>query len=169
LFAGAQPWQVIVAGSKEVVAKALRQADKYREELLKRGVLLVPLVWTGTNEAPFKKKGFGGSQKPATTPIPIGDEFETRAQEVASKGVVQSERRFKAEPVSPLEWQSWVQEQQASEKVTPGEDVYIVLRLDGRVRKSGRVSNFMSLEHAFNFSQKIGTMLPDGLLSWNIK
>lgn len=33
------------------------------------------------------------------------DEFETRAQEVASKGVVQSERRFKAEPVSPLEWQ----------------------------------------------------------------
>lgn len=129
---------VIVAGSKEVVAKALRQADKYREELLKRGVLLVPLVWTGTNEAPFKKKGFGGSQKPATTPIPIGDEFETRAQEVASKGVVQSERRFKAEPVSPLEWQSWVQEQQASEKVTPGEDVYIVLRLDGRVRKSGR-------------------------------
>jgi hypothetical protein len=96
---------VIVAGSKEVVAKALRQADKYREELLKRGVLLVPLVWTGTNEAPLKKKGFGGLQKPATTPIPIGDEFETRAQEVASKGVVQSERRFKAEPVSPLEWQ----------------------------------------------------------------
>jgi hypothetical protein len=72
LFAGVLLWQVIVAGSKEVVAKALRQADKYREELLKRGVLLVPLVWTGTNEAPFKKKGFGGSQKPATTPIPIG-------------------------------------------------------------------------------------------------
>jgi hypothetical protein len=72
LFAGVQLWQVIVAGSKEVVAKVLRQADKYREELLKRGVLLVPLVWTGTNETPFKKKGFGGSQKPATTPIPIG-------------------------------------------------------------------------------------------------
>jgi hypothetical protein len=72
LFAGVLLWQVIVAGSKEVVAKALRQADKYREELLKRGVLLVPLVWTGTNEAPLKKKGFGGLQKPATTPIPIG-------------------------------------------------------------------------------------------------
>ena len=35
---------------------------------------------------------------------------------------------------------SWVNEQQASEGVTPGEDVYVVLRLDGRVRKSGRVS-----------------------------
>lgn len=39
---------------------------------------------------------------------------------------------------------SWVREQQESEGVTPGEDVYIVLRLDGRVRKSGRVSCFNS-------------------------
>ena len=34
---------------------------------------------------------------------------------------------------------SWVNDQQALEGVTPGEDVYVVLRLHGRVRKSGRV------------------------------
>lgn len=31
-------------------------------------------------------------------------------------------------------------DQQKSEGITPGEDVFIILRLDGRVRKSGRVS-----------------------------
>lgn len=34
---------------------------------------------------------------------------------------------------------SWIRGQQESEGVTPGEDVYIILRLDGRVRRSGRV------------------------------
>lgn len=35
----------------------------------------------------------------------------------------------------------WIRDQQKSEGITPGEDVYIILRLDGRVRKSGRVSD----------------------------
>ncbi|CAO2173721.1 unnamed protein product, partial [Urochloa humidicola] len=34
-------------------------------------------------------------------------------------------------------WFSWIRDQQESEGVTPGEDVYIILRLDGRVRRSG--------------------------------
>lgn len=35
----------------------------------------------------------------------------------------------------------WIRDQQVSEGVTPGEDVYIILRLDGRVRRSGKVSS----------------------------
>lgn len=35
----------------------------------------------------------------------------------------------------------WIRDQQKSEGVTPGEDVYIILRLDGRVRRSGKVSS----------------------------
>jgi len=34
----------------------------------------------------------------------------------------------------------WIKDQQKSEGVPVGEDVYIILRLDGRVRRSGRVS-----------------------------
>jgi len=34
----------------------------------------------------------------------------------------------------------WIRDQQKSEGVTPGEDVYVILRLDGRVRRSGKVS-----------------------------
>ncbi|KAK9945642.1 hypothetical protein M0R45_011146 [Rubus argutus] len=51
---------------------------------------------------------------------------------------LKAEIRFKAEVVSPEEWESWIRDQQKSEGVTPGEDVYIILRLDGRVRRSGK-------------------------------
>jgi hypothetical protein len=34
----------------------------------------------------------------------------------------------------------WIRDQQESEGVPVGEDVYIILRLDGRVRRSGKVS-----------------------------
>ncbi|KAI8574714.1 hypothetical protein RHMOL_Rhmol01G0375900 [Rhododendron molle] len=36
----------------------------------------------------------------------------------------------------------WMEDQQKSEGVTPGEDVYIILRLDGRVRISGKEIDF---------------------------
>ncbi|BBM99549.1 hypothetical protein MPTK1_1g21960 [Marchantia polymorpha subsp. ruderalis] len=131
---------VIIAGSKETVAKAVQKAARYRDDLLKRGVLVVPIVWGGDKEDPMlKKRGFGAVQKPTTSnAIPAGDDFEKKAEDVAAKAVIQAERRFKAEAVSPGEWERWIRDQQASEGVTPGEDVYIVLRLDGRVRKSGR-------------------------------
>ncbi|MQL82661.1 hypothetical protein Taro_015139, partial [Colocasia esculenta] len=32
----------------------------------------------------------------------------------------------------------WIREQQKSEGVIPGDDVYIILRLDGRIRRSGK-------------------------------
>ena len=35
----------------------------------------------------------------------LQDEFEQRVQAAAAKGVIQGEKRFKAEPVSPLEWE----------------------------------------------------------------
>ena len=54
-------WQVIIAGTKENVDKSMRAAEKYREDLLKRGVLLIPLVWNVDKKTlPKKKLGFGG-------------------------------------------------------------------------------------------------------------
>lgn len=122
---------VIIAGTAENVERSIRASQIYREDLLKRGVLIIPLVWSKNNPTkPKKKLGFG-----VRPPV---DEFEQRIQAAAAKGVIQGEKRFKAEPVSPVEWESWVREQQESEGVTPGEDVFVVLRLDGRIRKSGR-------------------------------
>jgi hypothetical protein len=39
----------------------MRAAEKYREDLLKRGVLLIPLVWNASKTTkPKKRLGFGG-------------------------------------------------------------------------------------------------------------
>lgn len=131
---------VILAGAKDVVNRAVQRAEKFRNDLVKRGVLLVPLVWNSESKSKgsIRKKGFGSLRKPAISSLSSSGEFEKRTQDIASKSIAQVEKRFKAEVVSPNEWESWVREQQESEGVTPGEDVYIVLRLDGRVRKSGR-------------------------------
>ncbi|KAI3679029.1 hypothetical protein L6452_38336 [Arctium lappa] len=128
---------VILAGKKETVSLAIQKAERFRMELLNRGVILVPVIW-GEKESQTEKKGFGGPKK-ATASLPsVGEDFETRAQSITAKSKLKSEIRFKAEVVSSGEWERWIKEQQKSEGVTPGEDVYIILRLDGRVRRSGR-------------------------------
>ncbi|CAH2039074.1 unnamed protein product [Thlaspi arvense] len=130
---------VILAGKKESVTLAMQKADRFRTELLRRGVLLVPVVW-GERKTPEieKKKGFGASSKSATSLPSIGEDFDTRAQSVVAQSKLKGEIRFKSEIVSPGEWERWIRDQQIAEGVVPGEDVYIILRLDGRVRRSGK-------------------------------
>ncbi|XP_051118822.1 protein LOW PSII ACCUMULATION 1, chloroplastic [Andrographis paniculata] len=129
---------VILAGNKETVSAAMRKAERFRTELVKRGVILVPIVWGEGREKQAEKKGFGLSSK-ATASLPsIGEDFDKRTESIAAKSKLKAEIRFRADPVSPVEWERWIQDQQKSEGITPGEDVYIILRLDGRIRKSGR-------------------------------
>ncbi|XP_061369382.1 protein LOW PSII ACCUMULATION 1, chloroplastic [Gastrolobium bilobum] len=129
---------VILAGKKETVSLALQRADRFRTELLKRGVLLVPVIWGEGRETKFEKKGFGLRPKAAEALPSIGEDFEKRTEAVTAKSKLQAEIRFKAEVVSPAEWERWIRDQQKSEGVSLGEDVYIILRLDGRVRRSGK-------------------------------
>ncbi|KAG4174346.1 hypothetical protein ERO13_A11G115400v2 [Gossypium hirsutum] len=129
---------VILAGKKESVSSALQKAERFRSELLRRGVLLVPVIWGEGRTPQVEKKGFGVSKKAATALPSIGEDFEKRAQSITAKSKLKAEIRFRAEVVSPEEWERWIRDQQESEGVTPGEDVYIILRLDGRVRRSGK-------------------------------
>ncbi|KAF3970043.1 hypothetical protein CMV_006216 [Castanea mollissima] len=129
---------VILAGEKEAVSLAIQKAERFRTDLLRRGVLLVPVIW-GQGTAPqVEKKGFGVPRKAADALPSIGEDFEKRAQSITSRSKLKAEIRFKAEVVSPAEWERWIRDQQKSEGVAPGEDVYIILRLDGRVRRSGK-------------------------------
>eukprot|EP00897_Mesotaenium_endlicherianum_P007708 jgi/Mesen1/6966/ME000360S06220 len=132
---------------KEAVERCVKAYARYRDQLLERGVLLVPLVWSSSSGgdalAEKPKKGFGGAAaaKTLVAAAPVvgdADDFEAKAKAVAMKKISAVDRRAKAEPVSPGEWELWIKEQQEAEGVTPGDDVYLVLRLDGRLRKSGR-------------------------------
>ncbi|OMO63802.1 Tetratricopeptide-like helical [Corchorus capsularis] len=129
---------VILAGKKESVSLAIQKAERFRTELLRRGVLLVPVIWGEGRTPQVEKKGFGVSPKAAAALPSIGEDFEKRAQSITAKSKLKAEIRFRAEVISPEEWERWIKDQQKSEGVTPGEDVYIILRLDGRVRRSGK-------------------------------
>ncbi|KAH6558492.1 hypothetical protein KP509_1Z061600 [Ceratopteris richardii] len=134
---------IILAGNRDTVMKSVQRAGRFRTELLKRGVILVPLIWSNTTEEQTKKKkGFGNQGTILSASTVPADDFEARAKEIASKTVGDAEKKLKAEVVSPLEWERWIREQQEEEGVERGSDVYIVLRLDGRVRKSGVVIFF---------------------------
>ncbi|KAG6431862.1 hypothetical protein SASPL_103431 [Salvia splendens] len=128
---------VILAGKKETVDSAMRKAERFRTDLLRRGVILIPVVWGERRELLAEKKGFGLSPKAAASLPSIGEDFDKRTQSVVANSKIKAEIRFRAEVVSPAEWERWIRDQQEAEGITPGEDVYIILRLDGRVRKSG--------------------------------
>ena len=53
--------------------QAMQKAERFRTELLRRGVLIVPVIW-GEGKEPQKveKKGFGTAQKAATSLPSIG-------------------------------------------------------------------------------------------------
>ncbi|KAF7153921.1 hypothetical protein RHSIM_Rhsim01G0283700 [Rhododendron simsii] len=129
---------VILAGKKETVSLAIQKAERFRTELLRRGVLLVPVIWGQAKAPQIMKKGFGNRSKAAPSLPSIGEDFDKRALSITAKSKLKTEVRFKAEVVSPAEWERWIEDQQKFEGVTPGEDVYIILRLDGRVRRSGK-------------------------------
>ncbi|XP_074564093.1 protein LOW PSII ACCUMULATION 1, chloroplastic [Curcuma longa] len=129
---------VILAGKKETVSRAMEKAERFRTELLKRGVLLIPVVWGDYSKRIVEKKGFGVPAKSASSLPSIGDDFDKRTQSITVKSRLKAEVRFKADIVSPYEWERWIRDQQKSEGVEPDDDVFIVLRLDGRIRKSGK-------------------------------
>lgn len=54
----------------------MQKAERFRTELVRRGVLLVPVIWGESRGPEVEKKGFGVPSK-ATTALPsIGVRYE---------------------------------------------------------------------------------------------
>jgi hypothetical protein len=101
---------VIVAGDEEYVKTALEDAEQVKAALMERGVLIVPVLTTTPNTA-------------ATSSIPAPED---------------ADRKFRATPLRLTEWIEWVNEQKQMAKVDGNSGVYVGLRMDGRVRSSGK-------------------------------
>lgn len=54
------------------MSQAMQRAERFRTELLKRGVLLVPVIWGEGRETKIEKKGFGLQPKAAESLPSIG-------------------------------------------------------------------------------------------------
>ncbi|XVF32940.1 hypothetical protein REPUB_Repub17cG0126200 [Reevesia pubescens] len=111
---------VILVGKKDSVSLAIQKAERFRTELVRRGVLLVPFIWGEGRTPQVEKKGFGASPKAAAALPSIGEDFDKRAQSITAKSKLKAEIRFKSEVVSPEEWERWIRDQQKSEGVNPG-------------------------------------------------
>lgn len=77
-----------MAGKKETVSLAIQKAERFRTELLRRGVLLVPVIWGEGREPQMEKKGFGLPSKAAAALPSIG--VRSRDSPSVKKNVVHS-------------------------------------------------------------------------------
>eukprot|EP00899_Mesostigma_viride_P006456 jgi/Mesvir1/15811/Mv03367-RA.1 len=127
---------VLVAGSEEHCRKAIKEARTHQSALMERGVLVVPLVLPITA---YDRVGGFSKEASGAGAVPLS------AKDIASK----RDKRFLAVPIAPAKWASWVQEQKefantnAADKkkdfsVDAADPVYVCLRMDGRVRSSGK-------------------------------
>ncbi|KAF6144348.1 hypothetical protein GIB67_024575 [Kingdonia uniflora] len=107
---------VVVAGPGDFISECFRSSQQYADELMDRGVLVVPFVTDGN------------------MPVLEFDGSEVEGKMVA---IVKRKRLWQLVPVFPFEWTSWLDEQKKLANVAPEAPVYISLRLDGRVRGSG--------------------------------
>lgn len=99
---------VVVCGDEEYVKTAIEDAEAVREDLVKRGVLVVPVLSPSNNVV-------GSVDAPG-----------------------EGDRKFRATPLRVNEWIEWVEEQKQMANVDDASGVYVGLRMDGRVRSSGK-------------------------------
>ncbi|KAL2614125.1 hypothetical protein R1flu_025817 [Riccia fluitans] len=115
---------VIVSGSTSYVEQALEQGEQLRDELLERGVLVVPYP---TDGPPL-------SSQPASSPV---QQNSGSVAAVKEQTMVTPTSRWRANPIYTTEWARWLNEQKEIANLSEDKSVYISLRLDGRVRGSG--------------------------------
>tara|TARA_B100001758_G_C18226787_1_gene513185 strand:+ start:133 stop:552 length:420 start_codon:yes stop_codon:yes gene_type:complete len=96
---------VVVAGDDAYVRTALEDAERVREGLIERGVLIIPVSTSGSS---------------AVEP--------PRAEDL----------KFRATAVRAGDWSDWVKEQKEMANLDDDVGVYVGLRMDGRVRSSGK-------------------------------
>ncbi|XP_076921320.1 protein LOW PSII ACCUMULATION 1, chloroplastic-like [Bidens hawaiensis] len=105
---------VIVAGPSSFIKEAFDLSEMFTEQLVERGVLVVPLCSDGN--------------------VP---DFEFHETEETKEVTNKRRRLWQLVPVLTTEWSDWLDEQKKLANVSPESPVYLSLRLDGRVRGSG--------------------------------
>jgi len=104
---------VLFAGNLEYLETSLEVAEQYKDELIKKGVFLVPVA--------------------------MDDEAATKLNK--PDNAKKDERRFRGSAVNVSQkdgWRDWILEQKKMAKLGDDVGVYVGLRMDGRVRASGK-------------------------------
>jgi len=132
---------VIVFGSQGQVSRALRAAEAFKEELLLRGVCVVPvIVDVGGRDALEESDRMLAALKGEFSTGKKEGEASKGFEKQEAKGGKKKSDRWRVEPGDAGEWLRWLRDQPESEKVggAEGQLLWLQIQLDGSVRKSGR-------------------------------
>ncbi|KAL6208892.1 hypothetical protein ACLB2K_019835 [Fragaria x ananassa] len=106
---------VICAGPASFITESFKSSKPFTEGLVERGVLVVPFATDGNSPS-----------------------FEFDESEESKDFTSKRKRLWQLTPVIVSDWTNWLDEQKKLAGVSSDSPVYISLRLDGRVRGSGR-------------------------------
>mmetsp|Transcript_34359 Transcript_34359/g.97322 ORF Transcript_34359/g.97322 Transcript_34359/m.97322 type:complete len:323 (-) Transcript_34359:123-1091(-) len=102
---------VVVAGTPDQVNEYVLAAEPFKEQLMSRGVMLCAVPIFGNSDASSES---------------VLSEFQAE------------DKKYIARAVRLEGWKKWFQEQMGTANVQSGRGLYVGLRLDGRVRASGK-------------------------------
>lgn len=122
---------VLVAGSQEYLAEAQATAAPYRQELLQRGVMYVPIPMDAFQAPP---EAANENTSGTTSDVESSTDASEGGNGTATEPV---DVRWKATPLRLEEWRDWVRNQKQLADVPESSGVYVSFRMDGRVRGSG--------------------------------
>lgn len=116
---------VLIAGTPQQVAQSLASAEPFKQQLEAAGVLVVPL--------PFVSSSDGGDSS-----ISIGETPAGGLNGLDPPGP--EDLRWRATAIRLDDWRRWFEQQADLAGKSLSDGLYISLRLDGRVRGSGKGS-----------------------------
>jgi hypothetical protein len=99
---------VVVAGDEEFLLEAVKEAAEVKDMIKDRSICIIPLVLTG------------------------------RQSDVSQLSELLSDPEVLLSPILVDQWKAWMTDQMEEAGVEYGKNVYIGLRMDGRVRASGK-------------------------------
>ncbi|KAL4857926.1 Protein LOW PSII ACCUMULATION 1 [Chlorella vulgaris] len=116
---------VLIAGTPQQVSQSLANAEPYKQQLEAAGVLVVPL--------PFVSSSDGGDSSSSIGETPAGglSGLDPPGPE---------DLRWRATAIRLDDWRRWFEQQADLAGKSLSDGLYISLRLDGRVRGSGKGS-----------------------------
>ena len=104
----------------------MEEADRFRTKLSEAGVYIV--------QAPI----FGNASDDTTQGLASCDVTGGDASAKEEEVDVEGDKRWKGQAARLDEWKLWFEDQMRDSQVTSDDGLYVGLRMDGRVRASGR-------------------------------
>lgn len=152
---------VLVSGPRAAVAKALKAAAPYREELLERGVRFVGVetdaadpdgalralkaeLRAGDGDGGSKSSGFGASTSSSSSSSSAPEQkqqpYNTLSRQEKQRQLEKTREKqlkdWQLTPSNAAEWRDWL-DNAASRAGLPGMTFWVQVQLDGSVRSSG--------------------------------